>query len=146
METGSIEKKITDHISETLQPRLTIVGEDKEVLATYFLPAASYLNVENGAKVRKGRILAKLLKESVKTKDITGGLPRVGELFEARRPKNPAILAQVAGIVRFGSVVKRKRVVVIEYDFGREFKHLVPIGKHMLVRDGDHVRGSREVE
>ena len=145
VETGSIEKKITDHISETLQPRLTIVGEDKEVLATYFLPAASYLNVENGAKVRKGRILAKLLKESVKTKDITGGLPRVGELFEARRPKNPAILAQVAGIVRFGSVVKSKRVVVIEDDFGREFKHLVPMGKHMLVRDGDHVEAAEKL-
>jgi DNA-directed RNA polymerase subunit beta' len=95
--------------------------------------------------VKKGRILAKLLKESVKTKDITGGLPRVGELFEARRPKNPAVLAQVEGVVRFGSVVKGKRVVVIEDDFGREFKHLVPMSKHMLARDGDRVEASERL-
>ncbi len=145
VETGSIEKKITDHISETLQPRISIMGEGKEPLATYFLPAASYLNIENGVKVKKGRILAKLLKESVKTKDITGGLPRVGELFEARRPKNPAVLAQVEGVVRFGSVVKGKRVVVIEDDFGREFKHLVPMSKHMLARDGDRVEASERL-
>ena len=142
VETGGIEKKITDHISETLQPRLQIVDEEGEVLTTYFLPAASYLSVENGKKVKKGRILAKLLKENIKTKDITGGLPRVGELFEARRPKNPAVLAQVTGVVRFGTVVKGKRVVFVDDDFGREYKHLVPMGKHLLVRDGDHVQAA----
>jgi DNA-directed RNA polymerase subunit beta' len=145
VETGSIEKKITDHISETLQPRISIIGKDKETLATYFLPAASYLNVENGAEVRKGRVLAKLLKESVKTKDITGGLPRVGELFEARRPKNPAVLAQVDGVARFGSVVKGKRIVVIEDDYGMEYKHQIPMSKHLLVRDGDRVEAAERL-
>ncbi|MHC1691869.1 MAG: DNA-directed RNA polymerase subunit beta' [Sphaerochaetaceae bacterium] len=139
VETGSIEKKITDHISETLQPRILILGANGETLTTYYLPAASYLNIEDGVMVRKGRIIAKLLKESVKTKDITGGLPRVGELFEARRPKNPSVLAQVEGLVRFGAVVKGKRVVVVADDFGHEFKHFVPMSKHMIVRDGDRV-------
>ena len=145
VETGGIEKKITDHISETLQPRIMILGEDKEPLATYFLPAASYLNIDDGVKVKKGRILAKLLKESVKTKDITGGLPRVGELFEARRPKNPSILAQVDGVVRFGAVVKGKRVIMIEDDFGNEYKHLVPMSKHMVARDGDRVEAAERL-
>jgi DNA-directed RNA polymerase subunit beta' len=145
VETGSVEKKITDHVSETLQPRLAILDVEGETLATYFLPASSYLNVENGAKIFKGRVLAKLLKESVKTKDITGGLPRVGELFEARRPKTPAVLAQVNGVVRFGTVVKGKRIIIVEDPFGREFKHLVPMNKHMVVRDGDHVEAAERL-
>ena len=145
VETGSIEKKITDHISETLQPRIAILDDDGETLAIYFLPAASYLSVENGAEVKKGRILAKILKEGVKTKDITGGLPRVGELFEARRPKTPAVLAQVEGVVRFGSVVKGKRVIMIEDDYGAEYKHTVPMSKHMLVRDGDRVEAAERL-
>ncbi len=145
VETGSIEKKITDHISETLQPRLTINDKNGEPLATYFLPASSYLNVENGSEVRKGRILAKLLKEGVKTKDITGGLPRVGELFEARRPKNPAVLAQVSGIVSFDAVVKGKRTIIIEDAFGSQFKHLVPMNKHLVVRDGDFVEAAERL-
>ncbi|MFA5468242.1 MAG: DNA-directed RNA polymerase subunit beta' [Sphaerochaetaceae bacterium] len=139
VETGSIEKKITDHISETLQPRILVVDENDEPLATYFLPAASYLNIDDGVEVKKGRILAKLLKESMKTKDITGGLPRVGELFEARRPKNPTVLAQVDGYVHFGAVVKGKRVITVEDDFGHEYKHLVPLHKHMIARDGDRI-------
>ncbi|MFA7225452.1 MAG: DNA-directed RNA polymerase subunit beta', partial [Sphaerochaetaceae bacterium] len=139
IETGSIEKKITDHISETLQPRILVMGEGEEPLATYFLPASSYLNIDDGVKVKKGRILAKLLKESVKTKDITGGLPRVGELFEARRPKNPAVLAQVDGYVYFDSVAKGKRIIIIEDDFGQRYKHQIPLHKHMIARDGDRI-------
>jgi DNA-directed RNA polymerase subunit beta' len=145
VETGSIEKKITDHISETLQPRIAIVDGDGETLAIYFLPAASYLSIENGVEVQKGRILAKILKEGVKTKDITGGLPRVGELFEARRPKNPSVLAQVEGVVRFGSVVKGKRIVIIEDDYGAEYKHQIPMSKHLLVRDGDRVEAAERL-
>ena len=83
-DTGKIEKRITDSVSlESLQPRLVIVSETDEELNSYYLPGKAYLNVENGEKVEAGRVLAKLLKESAKTADITGGLPRVGELFEA---------------------------------------------------------------
>ncbi len=139
-DTGNIEKKITEYTLETLQPRMIITDEDGNELAAYFLPGSSYLNVEDGQKVTEGRILAKLLKENVKTRDITGGLPRVGELFEARRPKLAAVLAQVTGIVRFHSIVKGKRVIVVDDTYGNEFKHQVPMGRHLLVRDGDMVK------
>ena len=86
-DTGNVDKKITEHALETLQPMLLVVGDDGEELASYYLPGNAYLNVEDGAKVTVGKTLAKLLKESVKTRDITGGLPRVGELFEARTPQ-----------------------------------------------------------
>ncbi|MDA3832881.1 MAG: DNA-directed RNA polymerase subunit beta', partial [Spirochaetales bacterium] len=138
-ETGNVEKKITEYTLETLQPRIVILDDDNNEIATYFLPGSSYLSVEDGAKIKQGKVLAKLLKESVKTRDITGGLPRVGELFEARRPKNIAVLSKIDGTVRFQGIVKAKRVIVVEDEFGNEAKHLIPMGKHLLVRDGDPV-------
>ncbi len=145
VETGSVEKKITEHISETLQPRMVVHNNEGNILATYFLPASSYLNIDDHKEIRKGQILAKILKESVKTKDITGGLPRVGELFEARKPRNPSVLAQVEGVVHFGAVAKGKRIVIVEDDFNHQFKHLVPMSKHMLVRDGDRVEAAERL-
>ncbi len=138
-DTGNIEKKITDFSLESLQPRITLEDKDGNEVANYYLPGAAYLNIEDGASVQAGRTLAKLLKESVKTRDITGGLPRVGELFEARKPKVAAVLAQIGGTVRFTGIVKGKRVIMVEDPFGNEFKHLVPMGRHLLVRDGDYV-------
>ena len=139
-DTGNIEKKITEFSLESLQPRIILVDEEGNEIATYFLPGSSYLNVEDGESVKRGKTLAKLLKESVKTRDITGGLPRVGELFEARRPKNTAVLAKISGTVVFKNIVKGKRVIMVEDDYGNEYKHLVPMGKHLLVRDGDLVQ------
>jgi len=145
-DTGNVDKKITEHALETLQPMLLIVDKNDNELASYFLPGNAYLNVEDGAKVSVGKTLAKLLKESVKTGDITGGLPRVGELFEARRPKNPSVLAKISGTIHLRGIMKGKRIVEIEDDFAVEdgsdaivYKHLVPMGKHLLVRDGDLV-------
>jgi DNA-directed RNA polymerase subunit beta' len=139
-DTGNVEKKITEFTLESLQPRIIVNDDSGEELATYYLPGSAYLNVEDGERVKAGRTLAKLLRESVKTRDITGGLPRVGELFEARRPKNGAVLAQVAGMVDFRPIVKGKRVIMIQDEYGREYKHLVPMGKHLLVRQGDTVQ------
>ncbi len=138
-DTGKIEKKITEYSLETLQPRITIESDKGEELAAYFLPGNAYLNIDDGEKVKAGRIIAKLLRESVKTSDITGGLPRVGELFEARKPKNPSVLAKVSGRVAFKGIVKGKRVIVVTDPFAREFKHLVPMGKHLIVREADEV-------
>jgi len=138
-DTGKIEKKITDYTVETLQPRILLQGKEGEALATYYLPGNAYLNIQEGEQITEGRILAKLPRESVKTTDITGGLPRVGELFEARRPKNPAVLAKVSGSVSFRGLLKGKRVIVVVDDYGKEAKHLVPMGKHLLVRDADLV-------
>jgi DNA-directed RNA polymerase subunit beta' len=138
-DTGKIEKKITDFTLETLQPRLAIRAAGGKDVATYYLPGSAYLNVRDGEEVQAGRILAKLPRESVKTRDITGGLPRVGELFEARKPKNPTVPAKVAGTVSFKGILKGKRVIVVTDPHDKEFKHLVPMGKHLLVRDGDEV-------
>ncbi len=139
-DTGKIEKKIADYSLESLQPRITIEDEKGNDLAGYFVPGNAYLNIDDGEKVKAGRIIAKLLRESVKTSDITGGLPRVGELFEARKPKNPAVLAKVSGTVSFKGIVKGKRVISVTDPFEREFKHLVPMGKHLLVREADTVK------
>ena len=138
-DTGNIEKKITEFSLESLQPRIVIEDEDGNEKANYFLPGNSYLNVDNGTVVKAGHTLAKMLKESAKTQDITGGLPRVGELFEARRPREGAILSRIGGIVRFQGIVKGKRVIDVVDPYGTELKHQVPMGKHLLVRDGDTV-------
>ena len=144
-ETGNIEKKITEHSLESLQPRIEITSEKGgkgDTLAVYLLPGGSYLQVVDNASVKKGMVLAKLLKESIKTKDITGGLPRVGELFEARRPRNAAVLAQVSGLVSFGPIVKGKRTIIVNDPYGHEYKHMVSMGKNLLVRDGDSVEAA----
>jgi DNA-directed RNA polymerase subunit beta' len=138
-DTGNKEMKITEFTLESLQPRIVIEDKSGEELATYHLPGAAYLSIQDGDTVRAGTILAKLLKESVKTRDITGGLPRVGELFEARRPKNASVLAQISGRVHFRPTQKGKRVIVVEDEHGKEYKHMVPMGKHLLIRDGDTV-------
>ena len=145
MDTGNTEKKINEVSLETLQPRIVLMDNDGNELATYFLPGSSYLSIEDGDSVKKGKALAKLLKESVKTADITGGLPRVGELFEARRPKNAAVLSKISGTVHFKNIVKGKRVILITDIYGHEHKHQVPIGKHLLVRDGDLVMAGEEL-
>ncbi len=144
-DTGNIEKKITEFSLESLQPRIVLEDEEGNEKAGYFLPGNSYLNVEDGEVVKMGRTLAKLLKESVKTSDITGGLPRVGELFEARRPKNSSVLARISGTVQFKNIVKGKRVLNVVDDYGNEYKHSVPMGRHLLIRDGDLVEAGEKL-
>lgn len=140
-ETGNVEKIITDVGSErdTKEPRIIITDEAGNDIETYYLPEGAYVNVEDGETVNAGRVLAKILKESAKAMDITGGLPRVGELFEARKPKTPAVLAMVSGTVTFGGSLKGKRVINIRDSFGKTFKHLVPKNRRLLVRNGDKV-------
>jgi len=138
-DTGNIEKKISDSNMENFQPRIILKNNQGDELAAYFLPGGSYLSVEEGDVIEAGQVLAKILKESVKTRDITGGLPRVGELFEARRPKSATVLAAVSGTVHFKGIVKSKRVIEIEDPFGGLYKHLVPMSRHLLVRNGDMI-------
>jgi DNA-directed RNA polymerase subunit beta' len=138
-ETGNTEKRITEFQLDSKQPRIFIVDDDGAELASYFLPGGAYIQVDEGEKINAGRTIAKTLKESAKAMDITSGLPRVSELFEARKPKSPAVLAQVAGVVLFKSIVKGKRVMIVQDAFGKEYKHLIPMTKRLLVRDGDTV-------
>ncbi|MDR1047312.1 MAG: DNA-directed RNA polymerase subunit beta', partial [Treponema sp.] len=138
-ETGNTEKRITDFQLESKQPRIFIVDDEGVEVASYFLPSGAYIQVDEDEKIQAGRTIAKTLKESAKASDITSGLPRVSELFEARKPKLPAVLALVSGKVYFRGTIKGKRVVVIEDNFGKEYKHLVPMSKRLLIRDGDIV-------
>ena len=138
-DTGKIEKKISEFPLESLQPRIIVVDDQDDEVASYYLPGQAYLNVDDGDTVEAGRVVAKLLKESVKTRDITGGLPRVGELFEARRSKSPAVLAKIGGTVKFKGISKGKRSISVIDPFDKEYKHAVPMGKHLMVRDGDTV-------
>jgi DNA-directed RNA polymerase subunit beta' len=140
-ETGNVDKKITEFAAErdSKQPRIVITDEAGNEIFAYLLPGGAYLNIEDGEIVKAGRTIAKILKESAKAMDITGGLPRVGELFEARKPKNPAILAMVSGKVSIKGNIKNKRVIVVTDKFNKEYKHLVPMGRRLLVRDNDIV-------
>jgi DNA-directed RNA polymerase subunit beta' len=109
--------------------------------ARYFMSVDAILSVENGAKVRAGDVLARIPRESTKTRDITGGLPRVAELFEARKPKDYAIISEIAGRVEFGKDYKTKRrIVVVPVDENIEpVEYLIPKGKHISVHEGDFV-------
>ena len=138
-ETGNVEKRITGLHLDTKQPRIYITDEAGNELGSYYLPAGAYLLVEENIKVNAGTTLAKMLKESSKTNDITGGLPRVSELFEARKPKNPAILAQITGTVQFKGINKGKRVIVVVDKYNKAYEHFVPMTKRLLVRDGDKI-------
>ncbi|MGP1418843.1 MAG: DNA-directed RNA polymerase subunit beta' [Sphaerochaetaceae bacterium] len=144
-ETGKAIHKTIRHNTENIEPSLFVMDKDGKDLAGYHLPADAYIQVEDGEMVTKGEVLARLPKSSAKSSDITGGLPRVGDLFEARRPKNVAVLAMVNGIVKFGPIVKGKRTIIVTDDYGKEFKHLVPTSKNVLVRPGDSVEAGEQL-
>ena len=131
-----------------LRPAIVIKGKDGKPLklarggdARYMLSVDAILSVDTGAKVKPGDILARISTESAKTRDITGGLPRVAELFEARKPKDAAIIAEIAGTIRFGRDYKNKRRISIEpMDKTEELReYLIPKGKHIHLQDGDIV-------
>src|SRR5438132_1679879 len=131
-----------------LRPAIVVKGKDGKVLklarggdARYMLSVDAILSVDTGAKVKAGDILARISTESAKTRDITGGLPRVAELFEARKPKDAAIIAEIAGTIRFGRDYKNKRRISIEpIDKNEETReYLIPKGKHIHLQDGDIV-------
>ena len=114
---------------------------DKEMEARYFMSVDAILSVEAGQEVHAGDVLARIPKESAKTRDITGGLPRVAELFEARKPKDFAIISEIEGRVEFGKDYKNKRrIIVVPVDDTMEpHEYLVPKGKHISVQEGDYV-------
>ena len=150
--TGLTSKVVVDYKQITkgvdLRPRLQLKDEKGEVLklpngtdARYFLAPDSILSVENGAVVHAGDVLARIPREGSKTRDITGGLPRVAELFEARRPKDHAVIAENDGRVEFGKDYKAKRRIIVKNDDTQEeSEYLIPKGKHISVQEGDFVR------
>ena len=134
-----IERTITDLHSETKQPCVYITDESNERIASYPLPVGSILLVNEGDKIKEGVIIAKITREASKTADITGGLPRVSELFEARKPKEPSVLAQISGIVQLKGIAKGKRLITVVDMYDNKFEHQVPISRKLLIRDGDEV-------
>src|SRR5207249_783168 len=118
----------------------------KEVLASYSIPAGAHIIVGEKKKVRAGELLAKTPRKVAKTKDITGGLPRVAELFEARRPKDAAEIAKIDGTVEFGGTARGKRRLILrDPKTGAEEEHLIPLNKHVIVFKGDFVKKGQQL-
>ncbi|MCL2440158.1 MAG: DNA-directed RNA polymerase subunit beta' [Treponema sp.] len=138
-DTGNTEKRITENQHESKQPRIFIVDDKGIEVASCPLPAGAILLVDEDDQIKAGRTIAKTLKETAKAMDITSGLPRISELFEARKPKSPAVLAEVSGTVYFRGIVKNKRKVSVIDKYGRECSHLIPMSKRLNVRHGDTV-------
>ncbi|MBT4224324.1 MAG: DNA-directed RNA polymerase subunit beta' [Opitutae bacterium] len=137
--TGREAYTVTEH-KEDLNPQIEIVDEDDVLQATYSIPTGAMLSVAEGDKVARGASLAKTPRQATKTQDITGGLPRVAELFEARRPKEAAEMAKIDGIVSLsGTVRTKKRLLVTNEETGDIEEHLIPHGKHIIVQIGDVV-------
>jgi DNA-directed RNA polymerase subunit beta' len=137
--TGLSTKVIISHRDEKKQPRISLKDEKGETVRRYILPAGANINVNEGDLVSAGDLIVKIPRESAKTKDITGGLPRVAELFEARKPHEQATITEISGTVKFGGFVKGMRRVIVESDSGDECEYLIPRGKHINVHEGDEV-------
>lgn len=145
--TGLSTRVIIDFRDPNVRPRVSIKDDNGRTAklpsgldARYTLPVGAHINVAEGLQVEAGDVLAKIPRETTKTKDITGGLPRVAELFEARKPKEFAVISEIEGMVAFGKDTKGKRKVVITPDVGEPREYLIPRGKHISVREGDYVR------
>ncbi|MDP3481125.1 MAG: DNA-directed RNA polymerase subunit beta' [Desulfoprunum sp.] len=131
-----------------LNPRISVKNDrgktlklpDSEVYARYSLPVGSIIAVNEGDAIKPGTIVGKIPRETSKTKDITGGLPRVAELFEVRKPKEPAIISEIDGRVSFGKELKGKRRVLVTPEYGEPQEYLIPKAKHIIVHEGDYVQ------
>jgi DNA-directed RNA polymerase subunit beta' len=145
-ETTSQEAMVVIEHKEDLHPQVTVADDKGDVVANYPIPSGAHIVVEEGDKIVAGSLLAKTPRRTTKTKDITGGLPRVAELFEARRPKDAAEISRIDGIVDFGPSVRGKRCIVIkDPQTGTEEEHLIPIGKHVIVFKGDFVKKGQQL-
>ncbi len=147
--TGQSQRVIIENKDPEVRPRISLLDENREVLilpsgqpARYFLPVGSNITVADGDELAPGDVIARIPRETTKTKDITGGLPRVAELFEARKPKEAAVISEIDGIVKFGKDTKGKRkVMVVPDDPKAETReYLIPKGKHISVQEGDRMR------
>ncbi len=147
-ETVRIEKDPSGHVRRMImehkgvyQPQIVLLDDEGKTLGAYYLPEKAYIEVNEGETVKAGHILAKTPREASGTQDITGGLPRVTEIFEARKPKDPAIMAEIGGRVEVKGEKRRgKRTILVRNETGREEEHLVSQGKHMRVHTGDIVK------
>ena len=137
-QTGHREKVIIDTKDKTKNPAVVVAG--KEDSKGYNIPVGAHLAVDEGDDIKAGQVLAKIPRSAGKSRDITGGLPRVTELFEARNPSNPAVVSEIDGVVTYGGIKRGNREIFIESKDGVKKRYLVPLSKHILVQDNDFVR------
>ncbi len=130
---------VIEHRDRTLSPRIVVGNENGDELGNYIIPLGARLVVRDGDRVEAGDTLAKISRERSKTRDITGGLPRVAELFEARRPKEASVVTEIDGVVSFGGLVRGSRTVLVTTDESDEKKYTIPYGRHLRVQEGDRV-------
>ena len=136
-QTGHREKVVIETKDKTKLPVIIVEGKEKK---SYNLPVGSHIVIEEGSDVRSGQVLVKIPRVLSKLKDITGGLPRVTELFEARNPSNPAVVCEIDGVVAFGAIKRGNREIIVEAKDGVVKKYLVPLSRQILVQDGDFVK------
>ncbi len=139
-QTGFQEKVITDSRGKRLIPSLSVLGSGDAVLKVYNLPVGAHIVVGDGEAIQAGKTLVKIPRKSAKAGDITGGLPRVTELFEARNPSNPAVVSEIDGVVSFGKIKRGNREVIIESKAGEVKRYLVKLSNQILVQENDFVR------
>jgi DNA-directed RNA polymerase subunit beta' len=139
-QTGHREKVIIDTRDKTKNPAIRVLDKKGELIRNYNIPVGAHISVDDGEAVQSGQILVKIPRTTGKTRDITGGLPRVTELFEARNPSNPAVVTEIDGVVTLGGIKRGNREITIESRDGELKKYLVPLSKHILVQDNDFVK------
>lgn len=139
-QTGHREKVIIDTRDKTKNPVIRITDNQGNTIKGYNIPVGAHIAVDEAVTVKMGEVIAKIPRSTGKTRDITGGLPRVTELFEARNPSNPAVVTEIDGVVTLGGVKRGNREISIESKDGQVKKYLVPLSKHILVQDNDFVK------
>jgi DNA-directed RNA polymerase subunit beta' len=140
-QTGHREKVIVESRDRSKNPAVIVNG--KKDSKGYNIPVGAHLSVEEGQAIKSGQVLAKIPRMMSKSRDITGGLPRVTELFEARNPSNPAVVSEIDGVVEYGTIKRGNREIFIESRDGVKKKYMVPLSKHILVQDNDFVRAGQ---
>jgi DNA-directed RNA polymerase subunit beta' len=141
-QTGHREKVVIETKDKTKIPSIYVDGKD---IKNYNLPVGSHIVIEDGEKVTNGQVIVKLPRVLGRSRDITGGLPRVTELFEARNPSNPAVVAEIDGVVSFGNIKRGNREIIVESREGLVKKYLVPLTRHIMVQDGDFVKAGNSL-
>ncbi|MCC7302186.1 MAG: DNA-directed RNA polymerase subunit beta' [Bacteroidia bacterium] len=143
-QTGFREKVIIESKDKTKNPAIRVVS-GKDQVKTYNIPVGAHIVVNSDDKIEGGTILVKIPRSTGKTGDITGGLPRVTELFEARNPSNPAVVSEIDGVVTFGKIKRGNREVVVESKTGEQRRYLVPLSKHILVQENDFIKAGEQL-
>ena len=139
-QTGFQEKVISESRNKKLIPTLLVQDKKGNTLRSYNLPVGSHLMVNENDNIREGKVLVKIPRKSAKSGDITGGLPRVTELFEARNPSNPAIVSEIDGVISFGKIKRGNREIIVESKLGDSRKYLVKLSNQILVQENDYVK------